>query len=123
MYRTMCNVAMEQFNQQKRDRRCEQEIELDRLPSSQLPPPDVVVARLSEPEILRIVGEVLARAPEDHRIIFMLARVGMKREEIAKELGIAPGTVRSRLSRLTEKIKNELARAALTDSGLQGGSK
>ena len=49
---------------------------------------------------LRAVGEAFARLPREKRRVIMLVCVhGMKYEEAAERLGVAVGTVRSRLSR------------------------
>lgn len=129
-FRTMGNVALEQYNRQKLDRKHScgvgQEFTIDQVPSSQPLPPDVVIACLSAPQISQIVATILAEIPEDHRTVFMLARAGMNSKEIARELHIPSGTVRSQLSRLTRRIKIALTRAALMDLGLptqEGGTK
>ena len=55
---------------------------------------------------LRAVGDAFARLPREQRRVILLVCVhGMKYEEAAEQLGVAVGTVRSRLSR---------ARAALS---------
>jgi len=49
---------------------------------------------------LRAVGEAFARLPREQRRVILLVCVhGMKYEEAAEQLGVAVGTVRSRLSR------------------------
>lgn len=115
VYRTMCNVALEHYRKHKRDKTHRvangQSFDFDQIPS-----PEVVVARLSEPEILRIVGDILAATPEDQRTVFMLAWSGLDSHAIAQTLGLRRGTVRSQLSRLRQKLKTALAAAAVDQS-------
>ncbi|WP_414627969.1 RNA polymerase sigma factor [Euzebya tangerina] len=47
-------------------------------------------------------------APIDRRIVIMRHHLGFASVEIADELGIAPGTVRSRLSRATARLRPRL---------------
>jgi RNA polymerase sigma-70 factor (ECF subfamily) len=61
----------------------------------------------------RRVQAALARISFDHRAILLLREVeGLSCEEVARALGIAEGTVKSRLSRARESF-----RAALTADG------
>jgi len=55
---------------------------------------------VSAPSVDRVaVDAVLAPLTPAHRAVLVLHAVGLTVEEIAAELGVAPGTVKSRLSR------------------------
>jgi RNA polymerase sigma-70 factor (ECF subfamily) len=70
-----------------------------------------------EPEQIRaLVGEEVADAvrdlPEGFRTAILLDLEGMSEKEIAVILGIAPGTVKSRLSRARAELRRRLAEHA-----------
>lgn len=119
VYKTMGNVAMEHFRAHIRDSKriatCNDIFDFEQIPDTDLMPPDEVVARMSVFEITKIVAGVLPNASEDQRVVFMLAWGGMPANVIARRLGVPPGTIRSRLSRLSDRIKAALVAAALIE--------
>lgn len=67
-------------------------------------------------ETARTVREAVQELPEHYKDVVMCVYFqGMGMEETAKELGISAGTVKSRLSRAKEKLKQGLERR-LTDA-------
>ena len=58
---------------------------------------------------LAIVRESMARLSKEHRELLLLVCVqGMRYEEVAEQLGVPVGTVRSRLSRAREQLQGIL---------------
>ena len=65
---------------------------------------------------LRAVGEAFARLPrEQRRVILLVCVQGLKYEEAAERLGVAVGTVRSRLSRARAALAVALDMSPATD--------
>jgi len=61
-------------------------------------------------ETVRVVQRALAKLPPDQRVVVVLCDVqGFSYEETAATLAIAVGTVKSRLSRARERLREELA--------------
>lgn len=68
-------------------------------------PADVVAARLDAERRAAAVLEALARLPRrDREIVELTASGQLSQGEIAAVLGVAPGTVKSRLSRARKKL-------------------
>jgi RNA polymerase sigma-70 factor (ECF subfamily) len=57
----------------------------------------------------RLRAEIDALAPEDRALILMFDLEGYTHEEIADQLGIAPGASRVRLHRIRERLRERLA--------------
>ena len=77
---------------------------------SRLPGPDVVLERA---EIRMLVHAALARLPEQRRTAFYLSDVeGYQTEEIAKLMGLSPGTVRSHIHHARRALRVALAESA-----------
>ena len=67
-------------------------------------------ALLEQAEFARIVQAEMARLTEEHRVILVLRDIqGLSYEEIARTLGLEPGTVRSRLHRARMEMKARLS--------------
>ena len=60
-------------------------------------------------EVHAAVGEL---SPEQQIVVSLRHFSGMSTEQVAQALGVAPGTVRSRLSRAYAELRNRLARRA-----------
>jgi RNA polymerase sigma-70 factor, ECF subfamily len=60
-------------------------------------------------------------SPEDRAIVAMSHLLGMNSTEIATELGLTPGTVRSRLSRALARLRAELGESAQPSAGDEQG--
>lgn len=74
---------------------------------SRLPGPDVVLERA---EIRMLVRAALARLPEQRRTAFYLSDVeGYPTEEIARLMGLSPGTVRSHVHHARRALRTALA--------------
>jgi len=74
------------------------------LKSLSVPPPQIHAV------MLRAVREALRRLPSHERIILYLVGVeGRSYKEVARELDIPVGTVKSRCSRAREALQSELA--------------
>ncbi len=69
---------------------------------------------LVEPQIFRkemsdCVQSYIQRLPENYRVVLVLSEFeGLKDGEIAETLGISPGTVKIRLHRAREKLKEDI---------------
>ena len=76
---------------------------------SRLPGPDVVLERA---ETRMLVGTALARLPEQRRTAFCLSDVeGYPTEEIARLMGLSPGTVRSHVHHARRALRAALAKS------------
>ncbi len=65
---------------------------------------------------LRAVGEAFAKLPREQRRVILLVCVhGLKYEEAAERLGVAVGTVRSRLSRARAALSVALDASPISD--------
>ncbi len=72
--------------------------------------------RLIQDEVAREVQKALATLSEDHRAILILREVeGCGYEAIAEMLGLAVGTVRSRLHRARTQLRDQLKRVMQED--------
>ncbi len=70
---------------------------------------------------LRAVGEAFARLPrEQRRVILLVCIHGLKYEEAAERLGVAVGTVRSRLSRARAALSVALEASPISDEERAG---
>jgi len=68
---------------------------------------------LEESEYRLLVQEGLAVLAREHRLVLVLREMeDLSYEEIAATLGVAPGTVKSRLSRAREALKKAVCRLA-----------
>ncbi|MGE5723518.1 MAG: RNA polymerase sigma factor [Sphingomonadales bacterium] len=69
--------------------------------------PDTALAR---EQIRRILEQAIARLPDSFRPVFVLREVeGLSVEEAAEALGIAPATVKTRLFRARQRLREDLA--------------
>ena len=115
VYRVAVNAALNRRRTQKRSRERVQKLEVrqkagDDLPSAPRNPEDAVAGA----EIGVIVHEALARLPETLRVPVVLYDLeDLSYGDIARILGIAEGTVKSRIHRARQALRNEL-RARLT---------
>ena len=74
-------------------------------------PEDVI----EEAEFQGLVREALSRLGREHRAVLVLREMeALSYEEIAATLGVAPGTVKSRLSRAREALKKAVCQLAKT---------
>ncbi|MEW6770935.1 MAG: sigma-70 family RNA polymerase sigma factor [Bacillota bacterium] len=68
---------------------------------------------LENAEFQLLVREALAVLPKEHRAVLVLREMeSLSYEEIAATLGVAPGTVKSRLNRARNALKKALHRTA-----------
>lgn len=80
-------------------------VAVERLPDG-APRADTLLERA---EFARIVQAEMARLTEEHRVILVLRDIqGLSYVEIARTLGLEPGTVRSRLHRARMEMKARL---------------
>ena len=64
---------------------------------------------LASKEVAARIGRALDRLPFDQRTVVVLREVeGLRYEEIAFSLGVAVGTVKSRLTRARQTLRAEL---------------
>lgn len=110
---TEYNVAAEMSRDRERFSREKTEVDFNQRPGNDPEPWEVVYAH----KVLRLVADVLDTVPDRQRLIFLLARSGISRKEIARQLGMRPGLVRVQLFRVREKIKTALQNSGMTDAG------
>jgi RNA polymerase sigma-70 factor (ECF subfamily) len=62
-----------------------------------------------DPDLLRRIHDAIDRLPDDLRLVFVMHEIeGFKLTEIAEAEGSPQGTVRSKLSRAKEKLRDDL---------------
>jgi RNA polymerase sigma factor (sigma-70 family) len=91
---------------------------------ARMPPPallpdfaDELVGRLEDQERIAAVREVFARLPRaDREVLALCVWAGLDYQEAADALGVAVGTVRSRLSRARRRL-DRLSRAGIRAEG------
>ncbi|MYL28035.1 sigma-70 family RNA polymerase sigma factor [Halomonas sp. 22501_18_FS] len=80
---------------------------LDRYPGEGLGP----LADMERGRAGRMVQEALAELPPDQRALLIMYDVeGWEQQAIAEVLEVAPGTIKSRLHRCRQKLREQLAR-------------
>ena len=108
LYRLTNNVCLDMLRKRKRQTAVPLQAEDDQGEETELDIPDETFSpeRLAEKaEDARAVREAIAALPEDLRRILTLREIGgLSYEELAAELGLEPGTVRSRLNRARKKL-------------------
>ena len=71
-----------------------------------------------DPDLTEVLDEELSRLPEHYKSVVILADLeGRNRREVAEELGLAEGTVASRLARGRAILAGRLTRRGVTLSG------
>ena len=84
----------------------------DRLPASELVAPDRM---FGQRELAKRIWDALDRLPFDQRTVMVLREIdGLTYEEIGFSLGVAVGTVKSRLTRAREALRTQLREADRT---------
>jgi RND family efflux transporter MFP subunit len=113
LYRVACRVALRARAERAR-RASREQGDVDGL----LAPAD------GEPawrELREVLDEEVERLPARHRAAFVLCCLeGLTGEEAARQLGCAPGTVSSRLTRARERLRRRLARRGVSPAALTG---
>jgi RNA polymerase sigma-70 factor, ECF subfamily len=109
LYRIAFNNALSRRRRRKGGTSLDQAREVGGLePSARVAAPD---HHLLQSENIQQVRDALARLTDDHRIILNLREMeDMAYEDIATTLDISIGTVRSRLSRARNALKEQLER-------------
>ena len=68
------------------------------------------LGQMLDREACAVLDQAVARLPEEQRAVFVLrVSENLSYQEIAEALGLAPGTVMSRLSRAREKVRAAIA--------------
>jgi RNA polymerase sigma-70 factor (ECF subfamily) len=119
IYRIVVNQARNRQRWWRRRHRGEQESLEERLekagdalPASELARPDRLYGQR---ELAARVWDALDRLPFDQRTVVVLREIdGLSYEEIAFSLGVAVGTVKSRLTRAREALRAQLREADRT---------
>ena len=77
------------------------------MAGSDAPPPDAAVAR---EQLRQVMEHAIASLPAPFRAVFVLREVeGLSVDDTAEALGIAPGTVKTRLHRARRRLQQALA--------------
>ena len=101
MHRVVTNACLDELRRQGR-RPVPSPVEERPLATAERPVADTVGDRMD-------IEAALAQLPEEFRVPVVLCdQVGLSYEEIAEELNIAPGTVRSRISRGRRRLAEVL---------------
>jgi RNA polymerase sigma-70 factor (ECF subfamily) len=119
IYRIVVNQARNRQRFWRRRHRAEQvsleerlEKTGDMLPASELMAPDRM---FGQRELARRIWGALGRLPFDQRTVMILREIdGLTYDEIAFSLGVAVGTVKSRLTRAREALRTQLREADRT---------
>jgi RNA polymerase sigma-70 factor (ECF subfamily) len=119
IYRIVVNQARNRQRWWRRRHRAEQvsleerlEKSGDTLPASELVGPDRM---FGQRELARRIWGALDGLPFDQRTVMILREIdGMSYDEIAFSLGVAVGTVKSRLTRAREALRTQLREADRT---------
>ena len=119
IYRIVVNQARNRQRWWRRRHRAEQvsleerlEKSGDQLPASELVEPDRI---FGQRELARRIWDALGHLPFDQRTVMILREIdGMSYDEIAFSLGVAVGTVKSRLTRAREALRTQLREADRT---------
>ncbi len=107
LHQTAHNIALKALRGDKRRERAEKEA----IRRTSENPLDVLSSR----ELLAILDEELARLPETYRLPLVLCCLeGRSQDEAAGILGGTPGSVKGRLERGRQRLKERLARRGLT---------
>jgi RNA polymerase sigma-70 factor, ECF subfamily len=109
LYRVALNHIKDYLRKNKKRSR---EISLEALGGIDLAAENEVSLEKGQTEEKRraLVQAALQRLPEKHRIVLTLRDIqGLSYEEIARILGLSPGTVDSRLFRARKKLREKLA--------------
>ncbi len=78
---------------------------------------DQVTDRIAAQAVRRELATALARLPQGQRDVLLLAASGLGYQEAALALGVAPGTVSSRLVRARRKVREAFGGQDPTDPG------
>jgi RNA polymerase sigma-70 factor, ECF subfamily len=119
IYRIVVNQARNRQRWWRRRHRAEQvsleerlEKSGDQMPASELVGPDRI---FGQRELARRIWGALEHLPFDQRTVVILREIdGMSYDEIAFSLGVAVGTVKSRLTRAREALRTQLREADRT---------
>ncbi len=113
IYRITTNVCLDEIRKKKNARvlSLDEEIhmedgEMKRQIMSDDPQPDEVAER---EELRRLIDDAIKSLPEDQRLVLTLRDIqGLSYEEISKILDCPGGTVKSRINRARQALKNVL---------------
>lgn len=113
VYRITTNVCLDHIRKNKKTNNVslEEEIELSensvkKQYSDASPSPDIIAERN---EVRRIISSAVRLLPEDHRSVIVLRDIqGFSYEEISKILNCPEGTVKSRLNRARQILRERL---------------
>ncbi len=111
----VANLARDELRRRGRRRERSLEADRERLPARPEPtdggptPEEHAVATGRRAELRAELEAALATLPEEWRMTVLLADVhGLRHEEVARATGVAPGTVKSRLSRARARLRDIL---------------
>jgi RNA polymerase sigma-70 factor (ECF subfamily) len=113
IYRITSNICLDEFRKRKNRRvvYLDQDIEtedseLKRQLEDDRPTPE---AQVEKNELQKLVGDAIQKLPENHRIILIMRDInGMSYEEIARVLNSPEGTIKSRINRARQALKDSL---------------
>jgi RNA polymerase sigma-70 factor (ECF subfamily) len=121
LYRLTTNVALDFLR--KRKRRANREVPLSALGGgeaspTEIPDPDTPERALERSTLREALQEALDSLTHEHRQILLLREIGgLSYEEIAAALDLEPGTVKSRLARAREQMRQKLINSGNIPNG------
>lgn len=107
LYRLVRNRGIDLIRRRERERRSVRRLAAGRTDGA-VHPEEIAVARLAHGEAMALLGSL----PADQRLAVLLREIeGLSIEEIARIMGVARGTVKSRLHRARRRVERSLAAA------------
>ncbi len=115
----LLGVAVNLLRNQRRGAR-RRKAALDRLPPlpAEPDPADAVAARLDAQQAMRVIRQAVDRLPRrEQEVLELCVWAGLDYQQAAQVLGVAPGTVGSRLSRARTRLRRALDLAEAPPGG------
>ncbi len=106
LVRTVVHRSLHRRRSEGRRRRWEERAALDQDADCPICHPEDEIARR---ETLRALENALENLSSEHRVVLALRAAGLEYEEIAAELALPVGTIRSRLNRARRALRDQMS--------------